>query len=402
MNIIKNAGVCAPLGFSSAATAADIKGNANDKFDYGILISMVPCEVAAVFTKNNVKAPPLIFAKERMASGNKISGILVNSGNANACTGREGLENCRILTEEGEKVLELDRDSLLISSTGVIGEQLPVNKMKKHLRDLPELLTGYDEEFAECILTTDTRTKRLAVLVETENGAYVIGGVAKGSGMISPDMATMLSFITTDAMISEENLKNCLSSAVDESFNSITVDGDMSTNDSVFIFANGLSGININTENHLQEFQKSLNFLCRELAKEIVKDGEGATKFVSIRVKNAASKNEAKRCGMKIANSPLVKTMFFGEDPNWGRLMACTGASLVTMREDKVDIYFNNLKYVENGILIDKKLEKEAAEIMSEESFSITVDLNIGDAEAEVYTSDLSYDYVKINADYRT
>lgn len=402
MNIIKNAGVCAPLGFSSAATAADIKGNGNDKLDYGILVSMIPCEVAAVFTKNNVKAPPLIFAKERLASGNKISGILVNSGNANACTGKEGMEKCRILTEEGEKVLKLDRDSLLISSTGVIGEQLPVNKMKKHLRDLPELLTGYDEEFAECILTTDTRTKRLAVLVETESGAYVIGGVVKGSGMIAPDMATMLSFITTDAMISEENLKKCLNSAVEESFNSITVDGDMSTNDSVFIFANGLSGININTEKHLQEFQKSLNFLCRELAKEIVKDGEGATKFVTIRVKNAASKEEAKRCGMKIANSPLVKTMFFGEDPNWGRLMACTGASLVTMQEDKVDIYFNSLKYVENGVLIDKKLEKEAAAIMSEESFTITIDLNIGNSEAEVYTSDLSYDYVKINADYRT
>ncbi|TYB34896.1 MAG: bifunctional glutamate N-acetyltransferase/amino-acid acetyltransferase ArgJ [Flexistipes sinusarabici] len=402
MNIIKNAGVCAPLGFSSAATAADIKGNGSDKLDYGILVSMVPCEVAAVFTKNNVKAPPLIFAKERLASGNKISGILVNSGNANACTGKEGLKNCRILTEEGEKVLELDKDSLLISSTGVIGEQLPINKMKKHLRDLPELLTGYDEEFAECILTTDTRTKRLAVLVETDNGAYVIGGVAKGSGMISPDMATMLSFITTDAMISEDNLKNCLNSALEESFNSITVDGDMSTNDSVFIFANGLSGININMEKHLQEFQESLNFLCKELAKEIVKDGEGATKFVTIRVKNAVSKDEAKWCGMKIANSPLVKTMFFGEDPNWGRLMACTGASLVTMHENKVDIYFNNLKYVENGVLIDKQLEKEAADIMSEESFTITIDLNIGNSEAEVYTSDLSYDYVKINADYRT
>jgi glutamate N-acetyltransferase/amino-acid N-acetyltransferase len=215
-------------------------------------------------------------------------------------------------------------------------------------------------------------------------------------------MATMLSFITTDAMISKNNLQACLKKSVEKSFNSITVDGDMSTNDSVFIFANGMSGININNEKYLEQFQQSLDYLCLELAKMIVMDGEGATKFVEINIKGALNKDEAKRCGMKIANSPLVKTMFFGEDPNWGRLLACIGASFVEMKEDKVEIYFDTLKYVENGLLIDKTLEEEAARIMQKKSFAITINLNIGKAAHTVYTSDLSYDYVKINADYRT
>ncbi len=402
MNKIKNAGICAPLGFSSAGISADIKDNGSDQPDFGVLTSMAPCEAAGVFTKNRVKAAPLIFAMDKLEKGTKINGILVNSGNANACTGKKGLENCRLLTEEAEKILGVDSGTILISSTGVIGEQLPVTKMKVAMRNFPDILAGYDDDFAKAILTTDTCIKRLALLVETEAGAYVIGGVAKGSGMIAPDMATMLSFITTDAMISKNNLQACLKKSVEKSFNSITVDGDMSTNDSVFIFANGMSGININNEKYLEQFQQSLDYLCLELAKMIVMDGEGATKFVEINIKGALNKDEAKRCGMKIANSPLVKTMFFGEDPNWGRLLACIGASFVEMKEDKVEIYFDTLKYVENGLLIDKTLEEEAARIMQKKSFAITINLNIGKAAHTVYTSDLSYDYVKINADYRT
>ncbi len=402
MNEIKNAGVCAPLGFSSAAIGADIKGNGSSCLDFGILTSMVACETAAVFTKNRVKAAPLIYSMDKLEKGTKINGILVNSGNANACTGKLGLENCRILAEEAEKALGAESGSILISSTGVIGEQLPVNKMRLIVRDFPDLLDGYDDDFANAILTTDTCIKRLALLVETDVGAYVIGGVAKGSGMIAPDMATMLSFITTDAMISKNNLQVCLNKAMEKSFNSITVDGDMSTNDSVFIFANGMSGININNEKYLEQFQQTLDYLCLELAKMIVMDGEGATKFVEINITGALNKDDAKKCGMKIANSPLVKTMFFGEDPNWGRLLACVGASFVEMEQDKVEIYFDNLKYVENGLLIDKAQEKQAASIMQKKAFSITIDLNIGTAEHTVYTSDLSYDYIKINADYRT
>ncbi|KAA0258965.1 bifunctional glutamate N-acetyltransferase/amino-acid acetyltransferase ArgJ [Deferribacter autotrophicus] len=402
MILIKDGGVATPLGFQAAGINIDIKGTGSTKKDYGLLISDVPCQVSATFTKNRVKAAPVIYDMKLLDEQSDFFGIIVNSGNANACTGQIGLEDTEKICKEAENILELPDKSLLMASTGVIGVRLPIDKMLQHINELVENLDDEDSNFSESILTTDTRPKKLAVLVETDNGSFVVGGVAKGAGMIAPDMATMLAFITTDVIIDKNAQDEALLLAVENSFNSITVDGDMSTNDSVFLFSNGMSGINVSHGNNYELFKEALNFVCSELAKMIVKDGEGATKFVTITVKNAKSYDDAKKCAFKIANSPLCKTMFFGSDPNWGRLMATIGASMIEFNEDDVDIYFDNLKYVANGTLIDPDLEDKAYEIMKKSEFAITIDLKAGNFSKTVYTCDFSYDYVKINADYRT
>jgi glutamate N-acetyltransferase/amino-acid N-acetyltransferase len=402
MKKINNGGICSPLGFSSAGISIDIKGNKSDKKDLGIILSISPCYCASTFTKNKVSAAPVKDAKKRLFNTETINAIIVNSGNANACTGKQGLDDCETIINHYAKALEIDANSLLISSTGVIGENLPVEKFISNSKNLINSLDDDDNDFAESILTTDTVTKKLAVLVETENGIYVVGGVAKGAGMIAPEMATMLAFITTDAMVDKNILQNSLDNAVKTSFNSITVDGDMSTNDSVFLLANGMSGINIHSEKQINKFKDAVSHVCLELAKMIVKDGEGATKFIQINVKNALTQDDAKKCAFKIANSPLVKTMFAGEDPNWGRLLASAGASLIELDEEKIDIYFNDLKYVESGSLIDKKLEEKVHQIMKTDEYEITIDLNIGNCNSTVYTTDLTKEYISINADYRS
>lgn len=401
MDVIKSGGVSTPLGFRTAAVSADIKGNKTGKLDLGVLLSDMPCEVAGVFTRNMVKAAPVLSSQKIIGSPG-MSGIIVNSGNANACTGKIGLEDVSVITRHFEKVFKLPENSLLMSSTGVIGVRLPVEKIIDSAEELFLKLDDSDEDFTKAIMTTDKFPKSIAVLVETGNGAFVIGGCAKGAGMIAPSMATMLSFITTDAMISKELLQRALEAAVKESFNRITVDGDMSTNDSVYIFANGFSGIAIQNEELYNKFYEGLKFVCLELAKMIVKDGEGATKLVKIQVKNAKSEEDAKVCAFKVGNSPLVKTMFFGNDPNWGRLLASAGASLIEMDPENIDIYFDDLHYVSSSTIIDLSLESKVHDIMKKDSYTITIDLNYGRSEYSVYTSDLTYDYVKINADYRT
>ncbi|MCX8083461.1 MAG: bifunctional glutamate N-acetyltransferase/amino-acid acetyltransferase ArgJ [Calditerrivibrio sp.] len=402
MKLVENGGVCTPLGFSSAAVSADIKGNKSGKLDLAILISEVPCNVAAVFTTNKVKAAPVIAGLEQIKSCAQFYGILVNSGNANACTGKQGIVDYHDITKNFEKKLNLPPGSLLMASTGVIGVRLPVEKFYAYTEALIDKIDDEDDDFTKAIMTTDTKPKKIAVLVETKNGVYVIGAAAKGAGMISPSMATMLSFITTDAVIDKDLMQTILSKVVEKSFNSITVDGDMSTNDSVFLFSNGLSGIKLTTQEELQEFENALLYVCNHLSRSIVLDGEGATKLVHILVKNAKTYQDAKTCASKIANSPLVKTMFFGSDPNWGRLMASIGASMIDIDPEKIDIYFDNLKYVENSRLIDPCLEKDVHEIMLKNEYIITIDLKVGNAEAQIMTCDFSYDYVKINADYRS
>jgi len=401
-NEIKNGGVCTPIGFSSAGISADIKGKNSTKKDLGLLISESPCVVAATFTENKVKAAPVIVCKDLLSRNNEFKGIIVNSGNANACTGKQGIENTLNIIKHYENKLKLSSGSLLMASTGVIGNQLPVNKFIDKSDELISNIEDYHENFNESIMTTDSYAKSIALLVETENGAYVIGGAAKGAGMISPSMATMLAFITTDALIDKNTLSNALNSAVKNSFNKITVDGDMSTNDSVYIFANGLSGIAISSDVDIKKFEKALTFVCLSLAKMIVKDGEGATKLVEIEIKNAATEEDAKKCAFKIANSPLVKTMFFGADPNWGRLLASVGASLIEIDPNNIDIYFNDLHYVSKSTIIDVNLENKAHEIMKNREYKITINLNIGDKSFNAYTCDLTYEYVKINTDYRT
>ncbi|MDK2793295.1 MAG: glutamate N-acetyltransferase / amino-acid N-acetyltransferase [Deferribacteres bacterium] len=402
MDIIKNGGVCTPLGFSSAGIAADIKGKKSTKKDLGILISEIPCTVAATFTENKVKAAPVIVCNDLISNNNEFKGIIVNSGNANACTGKQGIENTFKIIKHYENELKLPENFLLMASTGVIGVQLPVDKLINNSLNLINSIEDYHESFNEAIMTTDSFPKSIAVLVETDNGAYVIGASAKGAGMISPSMATMLCFITTDALIDKTTLNHALQNAVKNSFNRITVDGDMSTNDSVYIFANGISGISINKEKDIRQFEEALTFVCLNLAKMIVKDGEGATKLVEIEVKNAKSEEDAKKCAFKIANSPLVKTMFFGADPNWGRLLASVGASLIDIDPDNIDVYFDELHYVTKSAIIDTSLENKAHEIMKKNEYKITIDLNIGNKSFNAFSCDLTYDYVKINTDYRT
>jgi len=399
MQIINNAGVCAPLGFSASAVAANIKGTNKGNIDLTLLYSEVPFVTAAVFTKNTIKAAPLKHAIELMKTNREFSAIVVNSGNANASTGQKGVDSVKTIVAAFEEELGTGEGSVLMSSTGTIGVQMPTAKVAEKAHFLVDELDDCNSHmFAKAIMTTDTRPKEVGVLVETDDGAYVVAGATKGAGMIAPHMATMLCYITTDALVSEKKLQQVLDNAVTPSFNSITVDNDMSTNDTVFLLANGMSGI----VPDMAQFQEAVNYVTLELAKLIVKDGEGATKFVTINVNKAKNDDEAKKCAFAIANSPLVKTMFNGEDPNWGRLIASVGASGVECVEEKIDMYFDDLPYVKDGIIIDEKLEEKAAIIMKQDEITITIDLNIGDGQKTVYTCDFSKDYVSINADYRS
>jgi len=396
---INNAGVCTPLGFAAGTAAANIKGNNKGNKDLTVLYSEVPFQTAAVFTNNLIKAAPLKHAIEKLKTQKEFSAIVVNSGNANASTGKQGLEDVEKIVSAFEESLETGKDSVLMSSTGTIGVRMPVDRILKHVDSLvDDIDDANSNDFAKAIMTTDTFSKEIGVLVETANGAYVVSGATKGAGMIAPHMATMLCYITTDALVDADTLQNVLEKAVSPSFNSITVDNDMSTNDTVFLLANGMSGIVPQKD----QFQEAVSFVALELAKMIVKDGEGATKLVTINVKNAESDAEAKKCAFAVANSPLVKTMFYGEDPNWGRLIASVGASGVKAVEEKIDMYFDNLAYVKDGIIIDEKLEEKAALIMKQDEITITIDLNIGKGSGTVYTCDFSKEYVSINADYRT
>jgi len=396
---INKAGVCAPLGFLASAVNADVKGKGKDKKDLCLLYSEVPCKTAAVFTANTFKAAPLRHAIKAMETSKDFQAVLVNSGNANACTGEAGIQNCETLAAALAESLGIDAAKVLTGSTGTIGVQLPVERMAQHINELvDELDDGNSDLFAEAIMTTDTFPKQAGVLVETANGAYVVAGAAKGAGMIAPNMATMLCYITTDALVNEKNLQGALLDSVKGSFNSITVDNDMSTNDTVILMANGMSGIIPD----MDEFKDAVTQVCLELAKMIVKDGEGATKFITVNVKGADSNEDAKKCAFLIANSPLVKTMFHGEDPNWGRLMACVGASGVKADESTTDLYFEDLLYAKGGLIIDEKMEPKAAAIMKQPEISITLDLNCGSGTAQVFTCDLSREYIAINADYRS
>lgn len=402
INKIKEGGVTAALGFMASSALGDIKGKGRTRPDVGLLSSDAPCVCAALFTVNVVKAAPVIYDAGILAKKGKIRAIIANAGNANACTGKEGLDDCSKVAASVAEILEINKDSVLAASTGVIGVRLPYERIVKVLPEMNEKLSDDGgKDFAEAIMTTDTFSKESAVMVETEKGSYVIGGCCKGSGMIAPSLATMLTFITTDADISKDMLDKCLRAASKETFNCVTVDGDMSTNDTVFVLSNGMSGVKIG-ESEYKEFAEALKTVCDELSRMMGKDGEGATKLVTINVKNAKDDEEARLCASKIANSPLVKTMFAGSDPNWGRLLASAGASGAIFNPEKVEIYFDSLHYVKNGTIIDVALEKEALAIMKKSEYEITIDLHEGGGVAKFYTCDFTADYVKINADYRS
>ncbi len=390
-------------GFSYSAVAASIKYQ--DRLDLGLIFSEEPCVTAGVFTTNQVKAAPVLIDLERLKEG-KSQAILVNSGCANACTGDEGRKNGLITSRLVSQSLGIPDDMVQLSSTGVIGEQLNVSAFKQHMSELADgLSTDSFEKVAEAIMTSDTVTKTAYTSVFIGGKEVKLAGMAKGSGMIMPNMATMLAFVVTDAEISFPELHKSLLFNVEKTFNRITVDGDTSTNDMVLVMASGKADnpwIDGDSPENQLLFQEALGDILKVLALKIVADGEGATKCITIRVCGAKEDIEAEKVARTIATSNLVKTAFFGEDANWGRIMGAIGRSGVRIYQERVDIAFGDVLIVQNGLFLGKKAEEAATEVLKQKQFSVCVDLKDGAGCEEIYTCDFSMDYVKINADYRS
>lgn len=391
-----------PAGYRFAGLASGIKKSG--KRDLALIVSDQPAVCSGVFTRNRVIAAPLQISKPRIAAG-RCQAILANSGNANACTGEPGLQVARQSAKLTAAALQIAEELVAVASTGVIGVQLPLAPFEK---GVPELVSTLADDqaavVAEAIMTTDAFSKLASARVQLPGGECRILGLAKGAGMIHPNMATMLAFVLTDAAVGAELLDSALRQAVEHSFNSITVDGDTSTNDMVVLLANSAAG---NTEivagtPEAEQFCQSLERVLLDLAKMIVRDGEGATKLVRIRVTGAADEQSARTAARAVATSSLVKTAFFGEDANWGRIIAAVGYSGITVDQSLIDISFNQVPVASKGLSTGPELEAEASEILKQEEFCVTVDLHQGEAEASYYTSDLTYDYVKINAAYRS
>lgn len=386
-------------GFSASAVEACIKYE--NRLDLALLVCDVPASAAGLFTQNKVTAAPVRISKEHIIGG-YCKALVVNSGNANCATGKTGLANALATTEKAAKALNIERTLIQVASTGVIGVQLPMEKILPRIPDLankcrPEGL----DEMAQAIMTTDLVKKTASRKISIGGKEITLCGMAKGSGMIQPNMATMLSFLMTDADVSPEKLKFLLEESVNKSFNRITVDGDTSTNDTVLLLASGVSGVKIDEKNE-KEFAEALDSLCLDLATQIVKDGEGATKLVKIVVTGAKNDGDAFMAANTIANSPLVKTAIFGEDANWGRLAMAVGRSGADLDPDRIGIRFNEVLLVKDGVWLGTETEKKASTVMKEKEFSLFVDLGIGNGTDFMLTCDFSYDYVRINADYRS
>lgn len=390
-------------GFLTSAVAAGIKYTG--RLDLGLIYSEVPAVTAGVFTTNQVKAAPVLLDVERLKQG-RSQAILVNSGSANACTGEQGMKTALETSAMVAHSLQIPEEMVQVSSTGVIGEQLNVEAFSENMDKLVDGLSGDNfEQVARAIMTTDTVPKTVKKKINIGGTDVCFMGMAKGAGMIMPNMATMLCFILTDAQIAFSELHQALQEAVARTFNRITVDGDTSTNDMVLVMANGTAGnpwIDQEDQNVLQEFKQALESILRDLALQIVADGEGATKTITIRVCGAKEDGEAELMARTIANSSLVKTAFFGEDANWGRIIAAMGRSDVRFDPDKVDIAFGDVVLVKDGVGQGLDIEAQATELLKEKDITVSIDLKDGHGCEEVYTCDLSIDYVKINADYRS
>jgi len=389
-------------GFKFAARPAGIKKSG--KLDLALIYSEIPAHCAGVFTTNKVVAAPVVVTTPRVRKG-QCQAILVNSGNANACTGEEGLRDALRCGELTAHALGIAEDLVAVSSTGVIGAPLPMDKFERHIPLLPPDFRAENAgRVAEAIMTTDAFAKLSSATGTVDGRDYTILGMAKGAGMIHPNMATMLAFVCTDAVVEPTFLDQVLRQAVEGSFNSITVDGDTSTNDMVIVLANGMAG-NREIRGDSPEgaaFAGQLASVLLDLAKMIVRDGEGATKLVEVVVRGALNDAEAHLAARSVATSSLVKTAFFGEDANWGRIIAAVGYSGAEVDPDKVEILFGDVSVARNGVSTGKELEEQATAVLKTPEFTVTVDLHLGDGRSAYYTSDLTYDYVKINAAYRT
>ena len=407
MKII-DGGVTAARGFLAAGLAAGIKkGN---KKDMAMIYSSTPCMAAGTFTTNLVKAAPVKWDQEIVYHQPSAQAVVINSGVANACTGSEGMECCQMTAQEAAKVLNIEPTQVLVASTGVIGQQLPMDQIREGVRNLAPLLSGAREASAlaaQAIMTTDTVPKEVAVTVELGGRTVTIGGMCKGSGMIHPNMCTMLSFVTTDAAISREMLQKALSDVVKDTYNMVSVDGDTSTNDTVLLLANGMAENPEITEDckDYETFKEALLYVNTCLAKKIAGDGEGATALFEVKVVGAENKEQAVTLAKSVITSNLTKAAIFGHDANWGRILCAMGYSGAQFDPDRVDLYFESaagkLQIIENGVAVDYS-EEEATRILSEKEVTAVADLKAGDAKATAWGCDLTYDYVKINADYRS
>ena len=401
-------GVTAAKGFEAASTAAGIKYK--DRTDMALIYSQVPCEAAGTFTTNVVKAAPVKWDRQVIDSGKKAQAVIVNSGIANACTGAEGFGYCKDTAEAAAKYLSVDAEGVLIGSTGVIGKQMPIDRLTAGI----EVLAGKKNdsiengtEAAKAIMTTDTHEKELAVTIQMGGKTVTIGGMAKGSGMIHPNMCTMLAFVTTDAVITKEALQKALSEDVVDTYNMISVDGDTSTNDTALVLANGMAEnpvIEYGTEDY-QTFKAALHEINEYLAKQIAGDGEGATALFEVKVKGAESVEVAKVLAKSIACSNLTKTAIAGHDANWGRIVCAMGYSGAQFDPEKVDLFFESkagkIQIAEDGVALDFSEEK-ATEILSQPEVTAIADVKMGDAEATAWGCDLTHGYIEINADYRS
>ncbi len=367
-----------------------------------MIFSEAPACVAGVFTTNQVQAAPVRVDKKRIKSG-RCQAIVANSGNANACNGKQGIQDAEAVTRAAATALGIPEDLVLVASTGVIGQRLNVSAIEAAMPSLATRLspTGLGD-LAHAIMTTDTFPKSVSKQDRVNHKTFTLAGVAKGAGMIMPDMATMLCFICTDMGAKPDLLRQALKDAVATSFNAITVDGETSTNDTVLLLANGLSGLNLKEAACAAAFQKVLSEVLFTLALQIVRDGEGATKLVGILVKGASSKADATTVAYTVANSLLVKTALFGEDANWGRIMAAIGRAGVPINPEAIDISFNDVYMVKHGQGCGRQAEAAATRVLKDDRFTITIDLRLGSESATVHTCDLSSDYVRINADYRS
>jgi glutamate N-acetyltransferase/amino-acid N-acetyltransferase len=387
-------------GFLFSGVAAGLKKNGQK--DLGLIFSEVPAVVAGVFTTNKVQAAPVLLDRKRIGKG-FCRAVIANSGSANCCTGEHGMKDAVSQARLAAEGLNISEELVFVASTGVIGKPLALDNIRAAVPGLVKSLSpGGLDDFAGAIMTTDTVPKIVSKTGKIGGGNFSITGVAKGAGMICPDMATMLCFVCTDAEVSRGVLQKILSSSVKKSFNRITIDGDTSTNDTILLMANGMSGACVKNSAEKEYFSVILDEVLLSLAKMVVKDGEGATKLVDIVVKGAKSAGEAEKIAKTVANSNLVKTALFGEDANWGRIFAAAGRSGVEFDPGIVDIFFDDVMMVNNGIGCGDEAEAKATRILKKPEFAITVDLKRGKGAASVLTCDFSIDYVKINADYRS
>ena len=404
-----NGGVCASKGFKATGLNAGIKNNV--KKDMALVYSDVPCVKAGTFTTNKVQAAPVKWDKKVVYEAKSAQAMVINSGIANACTGVEGYEKCEQMAAATAKALGIDTDAVMVASTGVIGRQLPMDVILSGIEKLAPQLGDTEADAtlaAEAIMTTDTVSKQVAVEIELGGVPVHIGGMCKGSGMIHPNMATMLCFVTSDVAIEEALLQKALKAIIEDTFNMISVDGDTSTNDSVLLLANGLAGNkkleDENSEDY-KKFYEALYYIMEELSKKIAGDGEGATALLEVTVIGAATKEQAATISKSVVCSSLVKSAIYGHDANWGRISCAMGYSGADLDPDKFDIWYESvagkIKVAENGI--DTGFDEEiATKILSEDKVTIICDIKMGDCKATAWGCDLTYDYVKINADYRS